>query len=672
MAAFNPQHQQQQQHHQQQSYNNNSSTSISSSSSNSSTSDHPLSTRTSPRSHINSNNETSMLPETIGKRVHPQHSQVLHGRVKELLNFHHDSFPGSQPISFERKHLTELEQEDYFVCEKTDGVRYLLFFLHSSKGPASFLFDRNRNWYHVPNLLFPMRGREKECLKDTLMDGELIMDTEPNNNDKKIWRFLIFDLMSLNGVPVTKRSFNTRLGLLQQDVIAPFKNSIRHLSDSVKSPPFSIELKKMERSYGLHLVFDQMTKLKHSSDGVIWTPVKHPYIPGTCDKLLKWKPPELNTVDFRISAKWSKEHKPIYKLEVLSHGVTYKFYDHFQPESELAAEWKNHLPDGRIAEFRYDRECAVTIVEQGYAPTTRKGGWRFVRFRGDKDTANDENVVRKIVRSIEQGITKEELLQHMDKVRSAWKAREKGLPIPTSSSKPTPEHLTLTTITTTCRPAIASLNTSLTTPTSATTPAILPSPSVTNMGSSYFPPNYDYVIKSRNNSIDMGRVSDTNSRRQSVPDMSSLSTTATKGVFLKHEPMLQQVDENDEENENHDDNGKEEGEDVNKRKREHKEKVIEPVSSSSVIDEDIKSVAENERKLSTDSNGGNAGASLSEDGQSSNKRDSPRMSTGSMERKRFKSWAGEWTNPEEKRPSVVATPVFDDSSHQYTVSTVPQ
>ena len=47
----------------------------------------------------------------------------------------------------------------------------------------------------------------------------------------------------------------------------------------------SIELKKMERSYGLHLVFDQMTKLKHSSDGVIWTPVKHPYIPGTCDKL---------------------------------------------------------------------------------------------------------------------------------------------------------------------------------------------------------------------------------------------------------------------------------------------------------------------------------------------------------------------------------------------------
>ncbi|KAI9494148.1 mRNA capping enzyme, catalytic domain-containing protein, partial [Zychaea mexicana] len=421
MAAFN-------QHHQQHSFNSNSNSSSSSSSTTSSSHHHvhhpslptqttpqaaaaaPVS-RTSPQSH----NEPSLLPETIGKRVDPQYSQVLHARVKDILRIHYDSFPGSQPVSFETKHLTELEQEDYFVCEKTDGVRYLLFFCHSSKGPASFLFDRNRIWYYVPNLLFPMRGREKEFLKDTLMDGELVIDTEPN--DKKVWRFLLFDLMSLNGVPVTKRSFNTRLGMLQQEVIAPFKNSVRHIADALKSPPFSIELKKMERSYGLHLVFDQMAKLKHSSDGVIWTPVKHPYVPGTCDKLLKWKPPELNTVDFRIFAKWSKEHKPIYNLEVLSHGVTYKFFDHFQPEHELASQWKSHLPDGRIAEFRYDPDWKVTVVEQGCTLH------RFVRFRTDKDTANDENVVQKIMHSIQDGITKDQLLAHMDKVRSAWKAR---------------------------------------------------------------------------------------------------------------------------------------------------------------------------------------------------------------------------------------------------------
>ncbi|KAL0095879.1 mRNA capping enzyme, catalytic domain-containing protein [Phycomyces blakesleeanus] len=371
-------------------------------------------------------NDTSM-PESIGKRVDPIYSKTLQARAKELLRTQDDSFPGSQPVCFESKHLSVLEREDYFVCEKTDGVRYLLFFVHSPKGPASFMFDRHQTWHYIPNLVFPVRNRDKEYLKDTLMDGELVADID---GDKKTWRFLVFDLMAINAVPVTQRSFNTRLGV---EVLMPFDASLRNLEDSTK-PPFTLELKKMERAYGLHLVFGQMSKLKHSSDGVIWTPVKCPYVPGTCEKLLKWKPPELTTVDFRISARWSKEHKPMYALEVLSHGVTYKFYDHFQPEPALAAGWKNSLPDGRIGEFRFDSNWEVTIVEQGYAPKMRKGGWRFVRFRDDKETANDENVVKKILCSIQDGVTQKQLLAHMDRVRAAWKAREKGLPIPTFES----------------------------------------------------------------------------------------------------------------------------------------------------------------------------------------------------------------------------------------------
>ncbi|KAG0946805.1 hypothetical protein G6F57_006460 [Rhizopus arrhizus] len=343
--------------------------------------------------------ENGPLPEFIGKRVDPTYSKILQKRLKELLHTSNDSFPGCQPVSFETKHLNDIEREDYYVCEKSDGVRYLLFIVHSPKGPASFLYDRNRYWYYVPNLLFPIRGRDNEYLKDTLIDGELVLDTD----EKK---------------------------MLQQDVIQPFHMSLRNVTDISKLPPFSVELKKMERSYGLRLVFDQIPKLKHKSDGIIWTPVKYPYTLGTCEKLLKWKPPELNTVDFRIAARWSKEHKPIYSIEVLSHGVTYKFYDHFQPEPALATEWKSHLPDGRIAEFRYDSECEVTIVEQGYAPVVRKGGWRFVRFRDDKGTANDENAVKRILNSIRDGVTKEQLLACMDRVRAAWKAREKGLPMP--------------------------------------------------------------------------------------------------------------------------------------------------------------------------------------------------------------------------------------------------
>ncbi|RCH91664.1 Dcp1p-Dcp2p decapping enzyme complex alpha subunit [Rhizopus azygosporus] len=380
------------------------------------------------------NSENGQLPEFIGKRVDPTYSKILQQKLKELLHTTSDSinsFPGSQPVCFESKHLIDIEREDYYVCERSDGVRYLLLFVQSPKGPASFLYDRNRYWYYVPNLLFPTRGRENEYLKDTLMDGELVLDVD---DKKKTWRYLIFDLMVVNGLSIVQRSFNTRLGMLQQDVIQPLNMGLRNLAETDR-PPFSVELKKMERSYGLHLVFDQIPKLKHKTDGIIWTPVKYPYTSGTCQKLLKWKPPESNTVDFRIAARWSKEHKPIYSIEVLSHGVTYKFYDHFQPEPALATKWKSHLPDGRIAEFRYDPDCEVTIVEQGYAPTVRKGGWRFVRFRDDKGIANDENVVKKILNSIKDGVTKEQLLSCMDRVRAAWKAREKGLPMPPLPSK---------------------------------------------------------------------------------------------------------------------------------------------------------------------------------------------------------------------------------------------
>lgn len=56
-------------------------------------------------------------------------------------------FPGSQPVSFEKRHLEALEREDYYVCEKSDGVRYLLYFAIPPSGPVAFLvqntYDNN-------------------------------------------------------------------------------------------------------------------------------------------------------------------------------------------------------------------------------------------------------------------------------------------------------------------------------------------------------------------------------------------------------------------------------------------------------------------------------------------------------------------------------------------------
>ena len=88
-------------------------------------------------------------------------------------------------------------------------------------------------------------------------------------------------------------------------------------------------------------------------------------------------------------------------------------------------------PNGRIAEFWWDPDWTTVIVDEGYAPLKRAGGWRFVhqnfpvfqhypwfysypicsfrflRFRDDKDTANDKTVLKKIWNSISDGVTRE-------------------------------------------------------------------------------------------------------------------------------------------------------------------------------------------------------------------------------------------------------------------------
>ena len=49
------------------------------------------------------------------------------------------SFCGTKAVIFEKKHLTLLENDDYFVHEKSKGTRYLSLMMVTPKGPATFM-----------------------------------------------------------------------------------------------------------------------------------------------------------------------------------------------------------------------------------------------------------------------------------------------------------------------------------------------------------------------------------------------------------------------------------------------------------------------------------------------------------------------------------------------------
>lgn len=54
----------------------------------------------------------------------------LRQRVATLLDLNPGQatrFPGAQPISLVRRNLEDFERQDWFVSEKSDGTRYLMF-----------------------------------------------------------------------------------------------------------------------------------------------------------------------------------------------------------------------------------------------------------------------------------------------------------------------------------------------------------------------------------------------------------------------------------------------------------------------------------------------------------------------------------------------------------------
>lgn len=364
--------------------------------------------------------------------------QLMRDRLFEQLQSTSSSrvFPGGQPVSFESRHLATLETEDYFVCEKSDGVRYLLYFCRPPSGPAAFLIDRNYVFRYLGPLELP--GKDlKTPHEETLLDGELLIDTyeeEPKAEDNqkeediyeldndnqsvkeekkksktKIMSFMIFDCLLVNGNNVMWESLQSRLRHVQNDIITPFV----HLK--VKETfPFNIQLKTMYKPYHMqHLFREVIPKLAHGNDGLIFTPVEDRYTSGTCQRMLKWKPAHLNSVDFRLSlGKDEVTGKPVLMLQVAQSGQ-HRDYAPFRPEAEDEESWQKNPPLGKILECRYDPAWK----------TESSSGWRFIRFREDKLMANAMHVVQKIIDSIGDNVQEEQLVKACDRIKKNWDLR---------------------------------------------------------------------------------------------------------------------------------------------------------------------------------------------------------------------------------------------------------
>lgn len=165
------------------------------------------------------------LIEKVGAlKAEPGLADSLRREVASLLNRNQLSFPGAQPVSFARKHIQELQSQDYFLCEKTDGMRYLMYFTTDEAGEEiHYLIDRRNDYYYIRGLHFPLPEDPsfQRFHTHTILDGELVEDTYPDGRSEV--KYLVFDCLFVDKKDLTHRTLDKRLAYFKDLVLKPFR-----------------------------------------------------------------------------------------------------------------------------------------------------------------------------------------------------------------------------------------------------------------------------------------------------------------------------------------------------------------------------------------------------------------------------------------------------------------
>uniref|UniRef100_A0A8C7X8M4 mRNA-capping enzyme n=1 Tax=Oryzias sinensis TaxID=183150 RepID=A0A8C7X8M4_9TELE len=252
---------------------------------------------------------------------------------QKMAEWDKSGFPGAQPVSMDRQNLNFLSQNPYKVSWKADGTRYMMVI--NGKDEV-YMLDRDNSVFHIANLEFPFRKDPRVHLSNTLLDGEMIIDKV---NGQPVPRYLIYDIIKFN---LLEGSFTSQVS--------------------------------------------------HEVDGLIFQPCGR-YKAGRCDDILKWKPPNLNSVDFRLKiTKVGGEGLLTQTVGLLYVGN----YDMPFAKMKATKELK-----------QYDNK----IIECTFANNT----WVFMRQRVDKSFPNSYDTAMAVCKSIQEPVTKAILLEYVDR-----------------------------------------------------------------------------------------------------------------------------------------------------------------------------------------------------------------------------------------------------------------
>jgi len=266
-------------------------------------------------------------------------------------------FPGSQPVSIERRHFPILKSNDYVVCEKTDGERVLV---------VAFTFQHRRVCALV-NRAFKvtdvsMINLRPSAYRGTILDAELCDDG----------RIMVFDGLMLDANPIGHLDFLQRL-----EAIDTFARSVVVM----RFDKHRLAVKTFHAVNDFDAFADEyLPSVSDRVDGVIFTPVNCPVVKGTHETCFKWKPRDANTIDFKLTRG---------KLGDWRLNTQEKGKDVFVCHPDACEPW---FREGLIV------ECELVGDD----------GWRAIKPRADKTHANSRRTYFRTLVNLREDIRIEE------------------------------------------------------------------------------------------------------------------------------------------------------------------------------------------------------------------------------------------------------------------------
>lgn len=327
--------------------------------------------------------------------VQPVRDDALKTRIYRhccmLTDYRVDSpgvhFPGAQPVSMDHENIRKLESMRYRVSWKADGCRFMLYIKDEDN---IFFLNRNLQLWRVNNLKFPQRFENPKNitsynhLLDTFVDGEMVTDIE---NGNPVPRYLIYDVIAINGQRVAQQDFDRRCDHINQIIQAR-----RHAKQAniipVEGEPFKVAAKGFWPVQTARKTW--LMNVTHEKDGLIFQPVDPPYRGGTCDEILKWKPASHNSIDFRLVIREERQNGCLPETVV---------YLHVSNTREPILKYK------MTSELESQRRYNNKIVEMTY----QNRRWIVQRERTDKLTPNSFETAQATFKSIINPVTETQL-----------------------------------------------------------------------------------------------------------------------------------------------------------------------------------------------------------------------------------------------------------------------